>query len=408
MPRYKYKARNLEGQAIEAVTEAANDDALERELARQGLMLITSAPADKKKSFFSGGGGSSRISMKPNDLIFLTMEIGTSYSAGLPILSTLEDMASSTESANMRDLCHGIAERVRSGSSLAEALAAYPRCFPQLYIELVGAAEKTGKIEAILEDLVRFLEWQKETKSQIVSATIYPISMLGAVVMLTLVLTLFVFPRFLSSFSMTGTELPLPTMILLGADHMFREHRIAVLGVIIAIPTIYSLIKDIPAVRWRIDMFKLRVPVTGPLVTKVLMSRFSHNLSMMLASGLDFGAALRLCERLMENVVLTQLVADARIGVEQGRALSEAMSRGNFMPSLVRRMLKLGESTGEMEKSLENVSHYYDKEIPKAIKSMFAILEPLILVVMACVVLFMASAVLLPIYQLIGAMGGKN
>src|SRR5205814_929185 len=107
----------------------------------------------------------------------------------------LEDMGASSESRTIRDLCRGIAERVRAGSGLAESMAAYPRCFPQLYIELIGAAEKTGKLELILDDLVKFLEWQRETKSQIVSATIYPMSMIGAVIMLTMVLTLFVFPR---------------------------------------------------------------------------------------------------------------------------------------------------------------------------------------------------------------------
>jgi type IV pilus assembly protein PilC len=406
MPRYKYKARNLEGRSVEAVTEAANDDALERDLAKQGLMLITAAPAEKRSGLFSGIR-TTNLALGPADLIFLTMELGTSYAAGLPILSTLEDMSASTESKVVRALTQGIAERVRSGSSLAEALSAFPKAFPSLYVELVAAAEKTGKIEAILEDLVRFLEWQRETKSQIVSATIYPMSLMGAVLLMTTVLTLFVFPRFLSMFAATGTDLPLPTKILLGADHVFRENKIELVGVCVAIPVIYFLIRDIPPVRWRIDLFKLRMPVLGPLTTKILMSRFAHNLAMMLASGLDFGSALRLCERLMQNAVLTQLVADARIGVEQGRALSEAMARGNFMPSLVRRMLKLGESTGEMEKSLENVSKYYDKEIPKAIKSMFAIMEPLILVFMACVVLFMASAVLLPMYQMISNMGGR-
>lgn len=410
MPRFRYKARNLEGKSVEAVTEAVDDDALERELAKQGLMLISSAPAAaaKKGSFWNGGIRASSIALKPRDLIFLTMELGTSYSAGLPILNTLEDMSLTSESMVVRELCRGIAERVRSGSSLAESLAAFPRAFPQLYIELVSAAEKTGKLETILDDLVRFLEWSQDTRSQIVSATIYPMSMLGAVVMLTLVLTLFVFPRFLTQFAAQGNDLPAPTLILMWADRTFRENKIQVVAVTVGVPLIYMLIKDIPPVRWRVDMMKLKIPVTGPLITKVLMSRFSHNLSMMLSSGLDFGSSLRLCERLMENVVLTQLVSDARMGVEQGKPLSDAMARGNYMPSLVRRMLKLGETTGEMEKSLESVSKYYDKEIPKSIKRMFAILEPLILVLMASVVLFMASAVLLPLYQMISNMGGHQ
>jgi type II secretory pathway component PulF len=406
MPRYRYKARDMDGKAVEAVVEAANDDALERDLARQGLMLISSAPAERKKALFNFSPGRNQR-LSANDLVFFTMELGTSYSAGLPILNTLEDMAMSAETRGMREIAKGLAERIRNGSSLAESLSAYPRAFPTLYCELVAASEKTGKLDTILEDIVRFLEWQRETRGQIVSATIYPAAMLGAVIMLTLVLTLFVFPRFLSQFASSGIQLPLPTKILMGLEHLFVNNKSACIAFIILAPATYMSVRNVKPVRWQIDRYKLKIPVIGPLITKVLMSRFAHNLAMMLASGLDFGSSLRMCERLMENVVLTQLVQDARVGVEQGKPLSDAMARGNYMPSLVRRMLKLGESTGEMEKSLENVSKYYDREIPKAIKGMFAVLEPLILVVMACVVLFMASAVLLPMYQMITAMGGK-
>jgi type IV pilus assembly protein PilC len=402
MPRFKYKARNLQGQAVEAVLEAANDDALEKELAKQGLMLISSALADKKRWTF---GGTSGVALKQRELIFLTMELGTSYSAGLPLLSTLEDMAHSSESRSIRVLVRGLAERIRGGSSLAESLAAYPKAFPSLYVELVAAAEKTGRLDEILQDLVRFMEWQADTRSQIVSATIYPISMLGAVIMLTLVLVLFVFPRFLEQFASQKDHLPLPTKILMTVDKAFRQNKTLLTALFFGVPTTYFALRNVPMVRWRIDLAKLKVPIIGPLLTKVLMSRFAHNLAMMLSSGLDFGTSLRLCERLMENAVLIQLVADARLAVEQGKPLSEAMGRGNFLPSLVKRMLKLGETTGEMESSLENVSKYYDKEIPKAIKGMFAIMEPLILVVMACVVLFMASAVLLPLYTMISLIG---
>jgi type IV pilus assembly protein PilC len=402
MPRFKYKARNMDGMAVEAMADAVNDDALERELARQGLLLISASPVGKRRFVF---GGPSSVRLSPTDLVFLTMELGTSYSAGLPVLATLEDMITSAESQKIRDLARGLSERIRGGASLAESMAAFPKAFPGLYVELISASERTGKLEAILEDLVRFLEWQKDTKSQIVGATIYPLAMIGAVVMLTLVLTLFVFPRFLQQFAAMGDDLPVPTKMLLAADGMFRDHKTPIVAVTFAIPTIYFVVRNIPSVRWRIDSFKLRVPLIGPMLTKILMSRFAHNLAMMLSSGLDFGTALRLVERLMGNVVIAQLVADARMAVEQGKPLSDAMGRGNFMPSLVKRMLKLGESTGEMESSLENVSKYYDKEIPKAIKGMFAVMEPLILVVMAGVVLFMASAILLPMYNMITKMG---
>ena len=399
MPRYRFKARTLEGRPVDAVRDAGSEEQLEAQLAAEGLVLISAQLLSRARV-----GGTPVLSGR--ELIFFTMELGTSYEAGLPLLQTLEDMSIGAETKAVRTVCQGLAERVSGGASLAEALAAYPRAFPPLFVELVASAERTGKLDAVLKDLVRFLEWQQETRSQIVGATIYPASMIAAVVGLMLVLTLFVFPRFLSSFSAMGGDLPLPTRILLGIDRTVGAHKGALFLLALVFVGVFMVVRRLPVMRWRIDWLKLKLPITGPLLVKLTMSLFTHNLAMMIGAGLDFSTALRMCERIVSNAVFAQIVADARVAVESGQPLSEAMSRGNLVPSLVRRMLKLGENTGRMEESLENVSRYYDKDIPKAIKRMFAILEPTILVVMAVVVLFMASAVLLPIYGMITKIGG--
>lgn len=403
MARYRYKARANNGAAVTAVADAANEDALAETLAAEGLTLISTTVAESRAKIAAKGAAA--VSLAPTDLIFFTMEIGTSFGAGLPLIDTLDEMAEGSESRAIRVLCSGIAESVRGGESFADALKGFPKCFPDLYVQLVASAEKSGQLDAVLADLVRFLEWQKEIRGQIVSATVYPASLFGAVVGLVLVLTLFVFPQFLGTFSALGGDLPLPTRILLFIDTQFQAHKFLAALIAIDIPAIYFAIRDIPPVRWQIDTIKLKMPATGPLLTKVLMSRFSHNLAMMLASGVDFQASLAMCETMMGNVVLGKLVRDARLAVEQGEPLSDAMARGGWVPSLVRRMLKLGETTGSMETSLESVSQYYDKEVPRAIKRMFAIAEPVILAVMAGVVLFMASAVLLPLYGMLDAVG---
>lgn len=403
MARYRYKARANNGAAVTAVADAANEDALAETLKAEGLTLISTTIAENRARVAARGAAS--VSLAPTDLIFFTMEIGTSFGAGLPLIETLDEMAEGSESKAIRVLCSGIAERVRSGESLAEALKAFPKCFPDLYVQLVASSEKSGQLDAVLKDLVRFLEWQKEIRSQITSATVYPASLFGAVVGLVIVLTLFVFPKFLGTFSAMGGELPLPTRILLFIDTQFQSHKLLAALFAIGIPAIYFAIRDIPPVRWQIDTFKLKMPATGPLLTKVLMSRFSHNLAMMLSSGVDFQASLAMCENMMGNVVLAKLVHDARLAVERGEPLSDAMARGGWVPSLVRRMLKLGESTGSMETSLQSVSDYYDKEVPRSITRMFAIAEPVILAFMAAVVLFMASAVLLPLYGMLNMVG---
>lgn len=400
MPRYRYRARHLDGRAVEAVAEALSDVALERDLEAQGLTLIQAQPAERLRK-----AAGKNLKLSASDLIFLTMELGTSYRAGLPLVATLDDMAETSDSRAIRDVVRGVAERVRGGSSLADAFAIYPKAFPTLYVELVGAAERTGKLDEILADLVKFLEWQKDVRGQVASATVYPATLFGAVIGLVLVLLIFVFPKFLAAFASMGDDLPMPTKVLLWIDQTFKAHGMLVLAGVAVAVTALVLLGRVPSVRWRLDLIKLRNPILGPLLTKVLMSRFAHNLAMMLASGLEFGQALRICERLMGNEVLSKLVLEARASVEQGKPLSDAISRDGYVPSLVRRMLKLGESTGRMEEALENVSAYYDREVPIAIKRMFGIVEPLLLTFMAGIVLFMASAVLLPLYSMLNRVG---
>lgn len=413
MARYRYMARDYAGKSVEAVLEAPNEDALERLLTQQGMTLVAANEVGAK-----GGAASKSLnlnlsfsfapspSLTQKELVLFTMELGTSYRAGLPILGTLEDMANTAEAAAIRKVSAGVADRVRGGDSLADSMRAYPKAFPTLYVELVTAAEQSGQLDRVLDDLVRFLEWQRVIKGQVKSATTYPAALLGVTVTVVVVLTVFVFPKFLESFSGMGAELPLPTRILMRIDELAKAYGQMAVGTLFGIVALYFAIRNHPPVRWQIDMAKLKMPAIGKLLTKVLMSRFSHNLAMMLASGLEFSQSLRICEKIMGNVVLGKLVQDARMAIEQGEALSDAMARGGYIPSLVRRMLKLGESTGKMEETLEHVSKYYDDEVPEAIKSTFAVIQPVMLIFMAGIVLFMAAAVFMPIYQMLELLGG--
>lgn len=402
MPRYRYKARDLSGKSVEATIDAADDASLERELREKGLHLISANEVQRRVRVAIGSPA-----LNERDLVLFTMEIGTSYRAGLPLLGTLDDMALASESKPVRAVAQGLADRVRSGQSFADAMAAYPRAFPPLYVELVASAEKTGQLDRIMEDLVKFLEWQKELRGYVASATVYPATILGAVILLMIVLTFFVFPKFLQSFASMGDQLPLPTRVLMNIDIFTRQYWPVALTVVVVVPLVYLAVRNRPLVRQRIDAFKLQIPLIGPLLVKIGMSRLAHNLAIMLGSGLEFSQALRSCERMMGNVVLTGIVADARVAIEQGESFSDAMSRGTSVPSLVRRMLKLGETTGKMEETLEHVSRYYDQEVPVAIKRMFSILQPVILILLAGLVMFMAGAVFAPIYQMLDRMGAQ-
>lgn len=299
-------------------------------------------------------------------------------------------------------------EDLRGGSSLSDALSRHPAIFSDIYISTVKAGETSGGLVPVLQHLTNYLEWQDALTSEIKRATIYPTTVLIAVLGLIGVLVGFVFPKILPV--ILGLKVPLPfiTRALIAASNFVRHGWYWILLAGASFFVLIRLFKVNEGGRLILDAIKLRLPVIGALVEKICLSRFSHHLGILLGSGIDISQSLSMAERVVGNAVIAQAVSEAREKVIQGGALWRSLQETGVLPPLVIRMIFIGETTGTLDSTLQRVTEFYDREIPAAVKKLFAVLEPLIIAVLAGIVLLVALSIFIPLYDALGRVGTRR
>lgn len=399
MPSYHYKAKDDRGKTIKGVMIAANEDQLAASLDQMGLYLLSANKTKMIDSHLQWG----RVSRK--DLITFSVHLATTLSAGVPIIQSLHDLIKESEKPVFKKVIEDITRNIQAGSSFSDALSKHPKVFSELYVSIVKAGEATGNVDKVLDDLVAFLEWQESLAMDVKQATIYPAFVLSAVLSLVVLLMTFVFPRFTVIFERTNAPLPIPTRIVMGLSHFITSYWFVMVLLVIVIIISYRLIVKTPKGRYFFDKIKLNLPVFGSLLRKIALSRFSHHFSALLKAGVEIYHSLMVTERVVGNTVIAGVISSARDYISAGGTLSESLKKGNEFPSMVIRMISIGETSGSMDKTLDKVSQYYDREVPVTIKKVFAVFEPIVIATLALIVLGMALSMFLPLYQMLGMVG---
>lgn len=400
---FEYRARDLNGRVVRGVLEAPDEKHLHATLKKGGLYLVSAkvikkGNPKKRKSLTFG-------KIRRKEVIAFTSHLATVISVGIPILQGLEDIARQTKNPKFRSIVEDIREKVRSGSSLSSALSRHPNVFSEIYINMVIAGEASGNLDNILKELTSFLEWQEELASNIKRASVYPAMVLTAVGILMTLLFAFAFPRITKI--LLGMKVPLPfiTRALIAISSLFKDYWFFMFFLVALILFGIKFINKTEKGKLWIDWLKLRLPIFGDLIRKIAISRFAHQFSVLWQAGIDVPKSLTLVERVVGNKVIANAISRAREEVLEGKSLSEAFSESKEFPTLIVRMISLGEASGEMDTAMEKVSSYYDQEIPATIKKMFSVFEPMIIVVLAGIVLTVALSIYLPIYTAIGHIG---
>ena len=399
MPSFTYKAKDEYGRTIKGALIASNEDQLAASLDHIGLYLISAKKTKIAESYLSW----ERIKRK--DLITFTVHLSTTLSAGIPILQSLQDLIEQSEKTRFKNIIEDVSRNIRAGSSLSEALSKHPKVFSELYVSMVKAGETTGNVDKVLNDLVAFLEWQELLAMDVKQATIYPAFVLSAVISLVVLLMTFVFPRFTVIFERTNVPLPLPTRVVMGISHFTTSYWFIIVLVVIALIVSHRLAVKTAGGRYLFDKLKLKLPVFGNLLRKIALSRFSHHFGALLKAGVEIYHSLMVTEKVVGNTVIAKVISSARDYISAGESLSESLKKGNEFPSLVIRMIAIGESSGNLDKTLGKVSQYYDREVPITIKKVFAVFEPIVIASLAVVVLGMALSMFLPLYQMLNLVG---
>jgi type II secretory pathway component PulF len=316
-------------------------------------------------------------------------------------MSALYDLSNNPEDPKMGTVAGEIYRRLERGSSLEEALRAFPRIFGNLYVGSVKSGETTGNLAEVLKYLSKYLEWQGELRSQVIQAMMYPAILLVAISSAVILLVTFVFPKFVGIFKGLNIELPITTKFLIWLSEFIKvQWRGIIIGIILFIVAIWRIIHTRQG-RYLFDKLKLHLPIFGILIKKVCVSRFAHTFSMALKAGIDVIRALVLCESVVGNKVIESELSSVREKVNMGENLANAFKDTKEFPPLVMRMVSVGETSGSLEATIAKVSEYYDSEVPKTISRVFALMEPALLVIMGMGVGFIAFSIFVPMFNMV-------
>ncbi len=398
MANYEYKARDKSGKLVQGVMEADSETAVADKLEKTGYVTIAVVPARAKRQLNNLFDKYQRV--KFSDLNIFTRLLFTLSKAGLPILSSLNAIRTQTESVVLKDVIGQIMRDVEGGAKLSGALEKHPRVFDVLYVNMIKAGEASGKLTAALERLITLGEREEVTRMHIKAAMRYPLIVVGAMVTGFLFLVTLVVPRFEKLYNKFTTELPLPTRVLLGIHHVITHYWWAILlGAGLAVFLFFKFIRSEKGRRgW--DDFKLKLPIVGPLLLKLTMSRFCRITGTLLASGVPILQILDLGSESAGNVIVSSSIDNIKKSVNEGKGMLEPMKASGLFPPVVVQMVSAGEETGELESLLLHVSDYYDSQIDYTIKNLVALIEPVLILVMGIVVAFMALGIFMPMWNL--------
>ncbi len=406
MPVFDYKASDEAGKTVKGSLTAVDESDLESQLDKSNLILITARESKNGGKKASGGradSGSRRIvraKVKRQDLISFTVHLATVIGAGVPILQGLDDMIEETENPRFREVVRGIRQSIQDGFSISDAFSQYPDIFSELYVSILKSGESTGRLDEVLKEIVRFLEWQSELIGTIKQASTYPIIVMTFVGGLVTALFTFILPRFLGIFDSFNIPLPLPTRIVIAISAFFQNFWWLIIAAVVGTIVGLRAANKTPGGRLVLDRIKLKIPVFGELVRRIALSRFSHYLATLFGAGVNIMGALEVVERVVGNAVLAEVIRRARIQVGTGQTIAGALRESGQFPSMVVRMVTIGETTGNLEETLQKVADYYDREVPQAVKRLTTVLESSVILVLGVVILFVVLAILLPMLSL--------
>lgn len=394
MALYTYKAMTRDGMTRLGSLEANNEADLEKRLGNMKLDLIKADLAVQRQM----SAGTHKVERR--DLIIFCMQMAQLMRAGVPILEALTDLRDSLDSPQFKEVIASLIEVIESGKNLSQSMEEFPQVFDTLFVNLIRAGEASGKLAEVLEALTDMIKWQDELASSTKKLLMTPLIVGSVVLGVTIFLMVYLVPQLIDFIANMGEELPMHTRALIAtSDAMVNYWYIWVIVPPVLFITLKILIKTNEKVRFQVDGIKLKVPRMGPVILKIILSRFANFFSMMYAAGIPILASLEIAESIIDNLVVRSAIAKARVDIEQGDPISQSLANTGMFPPLVLRMLKIGETTGKLDKALLNISYFYERDIKDSIDKLQALIQPAMTVVVGGLLGWVMISVLGPVYS---------
>ena len=385
---------------------AANEVVLRAELERQGLRIFA---IERRLGLSSATELLARLRPKRKipykTLLVFNQELAALLKAGLPLLQALNLMLERLKEPNFREILTQVRDRVRSGEELSDAFGSFGAVFPPLYAATLKAGERTGELEQVLRRFLRYLMLVIEARKRVVSALVYPSVLVGLSIAMLFVMAIFVMPRFTVFYDSMDMELPLLTRITLGVSLFLRDNILYILGGITAAVIAVRRWARTPSGAVRLDRWRLKVPLLGHVLHLFSLGEYCRSLSTLLAGGMPLVPSMEISGRAISNLYVREKIAPTVQQVREGKALHEALDGTGIVTDLAIDMVKVGEATGSLDVMLTNIADFFDEEVELRMQRILALVEPLMLVIMGCLVAALLISVYMPMFN---AMGGIN
>ncbi|ROT44343.1 type II secretion system inner membrane protein GspF [Pusillimonas sp. NJUB218] len=396
MPSYQYEAVDAMGRSDQGMIDADNERSARHALRARGLLPLTVRETRKRAGRVGGGGA--RIS--DADLGWLTRQLASLLAARLPLEAALRATLEQAERRHVSRILAAVRDDVRAGHRLAEALAAHPRDFPEIYQALVNAGEQSGDLAQVLERLADYIESRGALRNKVLTAFIYPVVVTVVSICIVIFLLSYVVPQVVGAFSQAHQTLPLLTRVMLSASDFVSQWGLLLIVGLAVLFALWRLRLRNPSARlaWHARMLKL--PVLGRYAMGVDVARFSATLAILTGSNVPLLVALDAARRTLKNRKLQAAVDEATSRIREGSTLAQALQAQRIFPPILIHLVDSGERTGDLSAMLDRSANVLSIELERRAMTMTAILEPAMILIMGSIVLVIVLAVMMPIIEI--------
>jgi len=402
MPVYEYRALDKKGKNTKGIVDAESESQARSKLRSAGKYPV-SIKESRSKSGSAGKKGTTiglfdRVSSE--EVSVMTRQLATLLGAGIPLVQALNSLIDQTANSTLKKVISQIKESVNEGQTLTQALAEHPKLFSSIYVNMVRAGEASGSLDVVLEKLADFGEKQEALKGRLRAALIYPIFMAFIGTAILFVLITYIVPNITQVFDDMDKVLPLPTLFLIALSDILKGYWWGVLVVVGFV---------VVGVRWFVqtlygrslwDKIKLKSPVVGSVVRKVLLARFASTLGSLLGSGVGLMTSMKIVRTLVDNVHVAEVIDEAMLQIQKGQNMAGSLSSSEWFPPMFVQMIAVGEESGNLEGMLKKMAKAYEREVETAIMGMTSLIEPIMILAMGAAVGFVVLSILLPIFEM--------
>ncbi|MGA1869247.1 MAG: type II secretion system F family protein [bacterium] len=399
MPLFHYKAKNINGHAIEDFMEAENEDALMEKIHRQDAICIWVKRVESPPKKTSRNLPSFHFVNK-TDLHLFTHQLAAMFAAGVPLPKSLDTLARDTKNKKFREIITTINRRIEIGDSLSEAMGKYPWLFDKLYTNLIRSGEESGTLAIILPLIATYIERVKEIRSKIVAATIYPLLIIFVAFLCLLIIAFMVLPQFAKIYKEYKVTLPVSTRLLFFITTSLKENIFLFLILILLCVGSIILLMRIRAIRLWWDNWKLRLPIIGPILLNGILSKFTTTLGILLKSGLPIIQSIELVSESVTNEYLNSIFKMCSVKIQEGASIAEAFSEHSIFSNILIQFVSSGEESGTLSQMLSKAGDFYQRNVNDSIAMLTPIIEPILIMLIAAFVIFMVISIFLPIFRI--------